>query len=327
MKLKNGWVLGKSMALFGKFRIVILFLALILPIGIVLGETSRDNALNELLSAKSGISTMQDSDLSVYFVNDTLLSAERFFIGENVSLIKGDLKTETNPDKVSYLKSLLVVSRNTPIPDIEHLDYSEVIRLTQLIHSRKELAFELIDKSTLVENHLKESESLGIDISNAKHILIEVRTAIVEERYDDATTMIATAEKDINEKRTYQSRLNEAIRSGTSFFIRNWWQILLITGLFSVIITPIVKIIRKRVILMRIKKLKLEQDVLLELMKRAQKDYLVNMNISKETYNSRVKDYKTRIAEIKSKLPVLEASIGKKKNNPDGNKLILFKRL
>lgn len=317
------------MALSRKLLFFAVLVVFTLSTSIVLGQSERWDAFGTLLDAENDLVVMRESNLSVYFVSDTLLLAKRFFIGENVSLIKQDIKTELDPLKREYMRSLIVVAGGTPVADVQHLDYQEVIRLTRIINSRKELALRLLDTSTLLESRIRESEKAGIDVSEARILLSDAHAAIVEERYNEATKLISDAESVLKEKLSYWSRLNTAINSGTSFFIKYWWQILLITSLFSIIIHPLVMAIRKRIILGRIKKLKLEQGVLTDLVKMAQKDYLVNNSISKDTYNMRVKDYKTRLVEVKSKIPVLEASIGKKinKNSGDGSKFILFKKL
>jgi DNA-directed RNA polymerase subunit N (RpoN/RPB10) len=61
----------------------------------------------------------------------------------------------------------------------------------------------------------------------------------------------------------------------------------------------------------RIQDNEIEEEVLDDLMKKAQKDYFSKGTITKSTYEIKIVQYKKRIAEIKRENPVLEAKLQK----------------
>lgn len=58
--------------------------------------------------------------------------------------------------------------------------------------------------------------------------------------------------------------------------------------------------------------MKVEKDVLEELMKKAQSDYFAKGDITKQTYEIKMLKYKETLVEIKQKLPVAEVLLEKR---------------
>ena len=58
--------------------------------------------------------------------------------------------------------------------------------------------------------------------------------------------------------------------------------------------------------------MKIEEEVVLDLMKKAQTDYVAKGEITKQTFEIKNAKYKERLAEIKQKLPVAEALLEKR---------------
>ena len=67
----------------------------------------------------------------------------------------------------------------------------------------------------------------------------------------------------------------------------------------------------KRLLQNKIKKMKFEKVVLVDLMKKAQIQRFKENSISGLVYNARMNKYKDRISEIGERLPVLEERLGK----------------
>ena len=63
----------------------------------------------------------------------------------------------------------------------------------------------------------------------------------------------------------------------------------------------------------KIKKMKVEEDVLTDLIKKTQIERYKNNKISELVYNIRIKHYKQKLQEINQELPVLESRLRQEK--------------
>jgi len=61
-----------------------------------------------------------------------------------------------------------------------------------------------------------------------------------------------------------------------------------------------------------IRDMKVEQDVLQDLMKKAQSDYYAKSHITKHTFEIKTSQYQKRMSELKQKLPVVESRLEKR---------------
>ena len=111
---------------------------------------TRTSALTALQGAELELQQMLADNFSTYLINDSLLRAKRFYIGEDVSLLNQEMPQSSLINKI-YLTSLLIVAEETPLYEIERLNYSQVHRYTQLITYRKSQAYQLLDAIPLVE--------------------------------------------------------------------------------------------------------------------------------------------------------------------------------
>ncbi len=127
-------------------------------------EISRSGALDSLMDAEDDIKELINSNLSVLFVNDVLLEAERNFIGESLDELKEEVREEIGLKK-EYLEKLLRIGKETPSYDVEKQDYKGVFRLTQLIKFKKNQAFKIIDEISLIESKEESYRKSKIDTS------------------------------------------------------------------------------------------------------------------------------------------------------------------
>lgn len=100
-----------------------------------------------------------------------------------------------------------------------------------------------------------------------------------------------------------------------SFIVRYWYLVLLI--LIVLLMGSYYSSIRVRKMLLRkrIKKMKLEERILLGLMKKAQTERFKENKISGLVYNIRVKKFGERLNSIKEDLPILEKRLISKKGS------------
>jgi hypothetical protein len=270
-------------------------------------SVTREQALTLLMRAEDDVEEMNAFGLSTLFVQDRVLQAQRFFIGEASSRLKEDKEKEEDPVRLAYLESLLHIAQSTPVYEIEKIDYAEVMRVTTIIRETKEQAYQLLDRLTIIEEKEKVYQEEKIDTSVGKNIVEKARTAFNEERYTQA-------EQELERSRTEHTRAKELAALSKSFFMRHWWKILVFIIVISVSLRPVVKRVRRKMAKNRWERLQVEIETTTRLLKKAQSDCFKEKKITVETYKIREERYRKRIAEIKHTLPVLEAIVrGEKK--------------
>jgi len=195
----------------------------------------------------------------------------------------------------------------------EKQDYSEVMRIVGDLEERKEKAFEI--KDTLRAFELRLEETQGFDITSVQEVLESTKVEFENERYENAEFLLGEAEKkleDVKAEATVVRTLLVAGRANIVNFVQdNIVTIAIVVAVFIVIgLLSYKKIAIKRVSDNQ-KELKIEQKVLIELIKKNQEDYFEKGEIPKSTYETKLDEFKRRQFEIKRKMPVLETRLKK----------------
>ena len=146
-----------------------------------------------------------------------------------------------------------------------------------------------------------------------KEILIQAKTAFNEERYDDAESLIKEYENNLEKEKAEYSMLNTLQRGTKNFFQRNWQYILITLLVGGLLILFISSKTKKLFLKKKIRRMQTEKLVLIDLLKKAQRERYKENKISGLVYNIRMQKYKERLEEIKEKLPVLEKNLKNKK--------------
>ncbi len=263
----------------------------------------RDSALEALFIAEGDVQEMVDLNLSLFYVSDVLLEAKRAYIGQDTNLILIDLDTRENK---AYFESLLVIYSETPTYERLDLNYTEVIKFTQLIGYRKEQAFRIMDMISLIEEKEIAYSSEGVNTTRGVELLVKGKESFENELYDESEVYLEEADFELERARTEQLRIRELLRLSKNFILRYWWQILIVLIVLGLIAKPVVMKIRKNITQRKLIFLRKELKSLNDLIKKAQVDRFVKKRITGDTYNIRVKRYKDKINEIKRTIPVLE---------------------
>lgn len=274
---------------------------------------SREAALEALLDAEDDLQEMIDFGLSVFFIEDSLLHAQRYYIGNDTTLLEQDIEQQDDELKIIYLESLQAIAANTPEHELEVLDYSEVFSLTQLIEFRKQQAYLLTDSLEIVEEKEQQYTADYVDTFEGLAMLNLAKESFAEERYDEAEEYLRQADVLLDQASLELRRLKKLWRMSTNLLVLYWWQTLLVLVFLASMGYFSWKKIRVILLINKIKMLKQELMALDELMVKAQKDYLYRKRISKQTYEIKMQKYKERKGEIKHTLPVLESILTGKK--------------
>ena len=103
--------------------------------------------------------------------------------------------------------------------------------------------------------------------------------------------------------------MQDVIKLSKGFFLRYWWEIILLFIIAIIIAKPLAKKVYKKVSMNRLRNYKLELKILEDLLKKTQMDYFKRKTITQDTYKIRSERYKRKINLLRRKLPVLESIV------------------
>jgi len=270
-------------------------------------DVTEDAALEALLRAEADVKDVASLKITTYFLNDTILVAKRYFIGDmadRLSITVAGLDTE---EKRSYVASLLEVAKTTPKHEIKPKNFSEVLRLTQLIAFKKEQAYRIIDIISLAEEKEGKYEQEGADTAASISLIAQAKTSLLEERFDEAESLLDDANLRLDQARLQEARFRSIFKGTQSFFQLYWRQSLLVFIVLALTTPFIVLGLRRIWTIRKLSLLKKELQTLQGLLVKAQEDCFKYRTITTTSYKIKADSYKERINEIQRTIPVLEA--------------------
>lgn len=271
-------------------------------------EIKEDDAFNAILAAEGDIDDMVISGFNVSQTNDLLLEAKNAFAGENYSMLLMEAEKINDTRKREQAKLLIDAAKGAMIG--KKGDYPVVLQKTEEIGRLKARAYEVYDLITALEMRISELESI-IDLGDAGQKLNESKIQFYAEAYDDAELLANEGFAIADKKAAEATELSLLYRSGKEnieYFVRNNWKNLIV-GLFFAIVLGVVlyfqlsAIMRRR----RLEHLRIERQVLLDLMKKAQYERFNQGLITNKEYEIKTSKFKERLMEVEKEIPVMES--------------------
>ena len=191
----------------------------------------------------------------------------------------------------------------------QEITYADVLFYTQDIKDRKTIAFFLFDKI-----NVEESKIIGAS-NETKAIFEQAKIAFSEERYNDAEKLLGDFGVAVEKEKSESSVLTGIKNGAKNFFQRYWIYIIIFLIVISVTGYFAYKKFEKELLTNKIRKMKIEEQVLTNLKKKTQTERFKENKISGLVYNIRIKKYEEKLQEIKEELPVLEERLKRFKTN------------
>lgn len=292
-------------------------------------NVTRDQALNSLTEGEQIVERMTEESLPFVFMKDKLLEAERVFQqAEYADILRGNVVASVD-EKLEAEDALRLVNW-------EDVTYDNVIVYINQIKERRDEIFVIYDSliatkiSLMVKGGLNVpitgmvslaegvnestgeevfiSDSIeGVDIET-KELFDEASDAFYDDR-EDAGDLLLELREHLEAERLESATAN-VLKNNLVNFVKNNWVIIL---MFLVVLGSIVYVIYKNIFYRNlgenIKKMKLERRVVLQLIKKVQRERFKENKISELVYKIRMKKYKNQLMIIKRRLPVLEARL------------------
>lgn len=270
-------------------------------------NTTEQQAIESIEEAREIIIEMKESNFSILYVNDTLIEAER--------VLKQARNAEILRNKSYSVQKKNEARRVLELIEWEEITYNSVIALTDKIKERKTQGFIILDSISAIEISLYGFAERGINISEDLRLIGEAKNAFYKDRYGEAEEFLDKIRENLKLKNLSFSTFS-AIQRGARTFVEKYWRrywyiFIVILALISVTGFFAQRGIKKKVWSKKIRKLKRESKVLINLIKKVQEDRFKYNKISELVYNIRMKNYKNKFNKIKARLPVLESKLKK----------------
>jgi len=191
-----------------------------------------------------------------------------------------------------------------------------VLEITKTISERKQRTYKTNDLIRASELRIQEFKEQNIDTSEAEEILSNAinefeneRFALIEEILDKVDTKLI----ELSAETTLVKTIYRAGKENFIDFIKDRYrELLLLLGSLMIIAILLYNRIRIAALRHKIKDMKVEKDILDELMKKAQSDYFAKGDITKQTFEIKMGKFKERLVEIKRMLPAAEELLDKR---------------
>lgn len=292
-----------------KVKTIISFLLVLMFISTVAyAQTTREDAVKAIGQAKEDISEMMGAGFSVNYVNDTLASAKQALERDDFAEA---IRQNATGDLAQQAKKALEGL------NYEGFTYDNVLKYTQEISSRKQQAYELSDSIRALEIKIEEYNQ-SINTSDVENTLKDIKIDFEKERYSEVETLLSKANSDLENKKSELTTVNIIVRSSKNFVENNRFGILILLAVIGISGWLGWRKYRIKRIHDNLKKLRIEKESLLKLMKKSQAERFEKGKLSESIYKIRMEKYSERLNEIKETIPVLEAILRKNKKKTSG---------
>jgi len=276
-------------------------------------NVTQETVLNAILQAEKDMQEMQEESFGISWVNDTLIEAKKYFEGEDYTALLKEIEQINDTERREKSKQLLLTAQKTIGVEV---DYEKVLEKTKAINDRKERAFEINDLIRASELRLDEFKQQGLDTTDAESILSNAINEFENERFEDVEDILSSVDTKLIELSAETTIVKTIYRAGkeniTSIIKERYRELLLLLGSLLVIAILLYNRIMISILRRKIRDMRVEKDVLEDLMKKAQTDYFAKGIITKQTFTIKIEKFKERLVEIKQKLPVDEALLEKR---------------
>lgn len=215
-----------------------------------------------------------------------------------------------------YVQDLLIEMQDEA--NDYNINYNKLLENAQLILEAKEDALYVRDLLILKENEIREYERVsGFDAQAAWSLYNKAKEEFGYERYSNAKDFLMQITQTLDQITVDQTRLQTRVFAQTNrvweWIKNNAISIAITLIIIALIIAVSYKQMQLILLRRRINHLMIEEEVLVGLMKKAQKEYYQDKKITKSMYAMKMEMYSSRIEEIKALLPVLQKELQKKR--------------
>ncbi len=189
-------------------------------------------------------------------------------------------------------------------------NFEGVIKKCGEISRIEELAFEAQDSVNSLKQFYSESILEGTDTTSIDLLMSEIQIELQNERYERVLPLIDNAYNEISRIRAENTQLTLFYKTTAStfydFLYKHRIEFIVILSLLLLFFLLYRITIRKMILNKKIQKLELRKETLKELIKKVQKGYFQDGNVSEGSYNIRIKNFAEMVRDLDRQIPLLK---------------------
>ena len=262
-------------------------------------------AIKAIDDSEQIILNMLEKNLPTSYMNDTLIEAKRVFEqAKYAEILRGNVEA-TRQETTDARTALNLLNW-------KEIYYNDVLIYTRDIKLREEKAYLILDKLSVEK--VKQEENTKIS-EITKEILNNAEIAFNNDRYNEAEELIEEYKLSVEKDNLDASRFSGISDGAKNFFQRYWIYLIILLAIVFVAFYFLEKKLKNDRLKKRLRKLRIEKAVILQLMKKTQIERYRENKISGLVYNIRIKKYDERSKEIDLLIPVIEKELKNKENS------------
>lgn len=266
-------------------------------------NVTREMALESIGESAQIILEMKKENFSTGYMEDLLIEANRTFKqAEYAEMLNGGVNISN--------EKILEARRALALIDWRKINYSNVFGHTSKIKERKTQAFFIYDSLLAIELEIKDLKMQGINTAEAEILLSESENFFYQDQYDDASQSLEKT-KSLLEQTSLKSATFIGLQKGTrNFFGKYGGYLVFLLAFFLVVSFLIYKKVSLSLLKKNIRRLSAEREILLGLMKTAQKERFNENKLSGLIYTIKMQKYREKLQKVKQELLFLEEKLG-----------------
>ena len=270
-------------------------------------------AFDALIQADNDMLEMKEQGFGIRWVNDTLIEAQKYFSGKNYTALLIEIEKINDTEKKAQARELLLLAQEK-IGIL--VDYRKVLEKTKSISERKKKAYEIKDSIRAYELKEKELKSQNLKTGEIESLISQAKSEFGNERYENAQSLLLDIDKKMLESSAQATIVKAIYKAGkddiTLFFRMHYREILMLLGFLSAVLMLLYNRIMISILRRKITDLRIEQEVLSDLMKKAQDDYFIKGDLTRRAFDIKTVEYKAAMAKSRQRLPVMQALLEKR---------------
>ncbi|MEI6058204.1 MAG: hypothetical protein WCP89_00350 [archaeon] len=272
-------------------------------------NATKEDAIEAIKSSEAIISWMSRNNFSSIFLNDTLNDMKRVFLqAQYAEVMRNSSIASSDSRKIEAVRALSLVSWRD-------ISYNNVFDYANTIYSTKENAVLISDKIVVAGSRID-----GRASNSTLEIFASTVSAFKDERYNESERLLNDFSVSLENDLSQAYSFSQFGTNAQGFLKRNLAFVILFVVLLSFFIYFFYRKMTLGSLRRKIKKMKVEREVLGGLIKKIQEDRFRDNKISGLVYNIRLAKYNEKVNEINDQLPVLEERLSKILRGSRGHK-------
>jgi|GEM_PF-5790570 len=284
---------------------------------------TQEDAKLALERANEIVSELARQGFSNLYVRDKYIEAKQAFEGENITKILSEINSIQNLTQRNYALSLLfgvkqVLNSSNLTQEKIGNNYTKVFEYVIDIQKRQKQTYDIADAIKVLEFVVVPLNRSVINFSEVDAQFLEIQNRFKNEQFEGLLFLINSTYKKIDQtiiESTRARAIYKASKRTLINFVANNYKSLII-GTSILLVAGLILFNELRIISLSKKVIDKESEkkILFSLIKNAQQEYFTDGKISKRMYDSKIKQYREKIAKITTNAIVTLKNIEKKED-------------